>query len=96
MNVDLARAAEDALDYIERAVFGEVRRRTPGDIVREVERLTGERDRLERQLTAVDEALPAWEPAPGGVAVGRVQTILNLIADREALAGLPDNTNEAG
>lgn len=36
----------------------------------------------EKQLAAVDENLPEWEPAPGENCVGRVQTILNLKADR--------------
>ena len=39
------------------------------------------------QLDAVDASLGPWEDEPGGVGVvGRVQTILNLKADRERLA----------
>jgi hypothetical protein len=41
-----------------------------------------EAQQLQAQLAAVDKALPPWEPAPGEFAVGRVQTILNLVADR--------------
>jgi hypothetical protein len=42
-----------------------------------------ERDQLRRQLDAVDANLPTWESAQGESAVGRVQTIINLKADRE-------------
>lgn len=40
-------------------------------------------DLAERQLGAVDKALPPWESKRAdGIAVGRVQTILNLKQDR--------------
>jgi hypothetical protein len=51
----------------------------------DLERVTRERASARRQLEAVDEALPRWEPAPGCAvgAVGRVQTIINLVSARE-------------
>ena len=41
--------------------------------------------RAEREMAAVDDALPAWQPSPDSPnsAVGRVQTIRNLRADLE-------------
>jgi hypothetical protein len=48
----------------------------------QVERTERDRDLYKRQLDAVDENLPPWEPPPGESCVGRVQTILNLKADR--------------
>ena len=52
------------------------------------QRRGSERDSLRSQLKAVDDALPTWEPAEGEYAVGRVQTILNLVEDRWKLEGL--------
>jgi hypothetical protein len=49
--------------------------------------LLAELDRVTAQLTAVDKHLGPWEPEPGSDVgcVGRVQTILNLKADRGEL-----------
>jgi hypothetical protein len=49
--------------------------------------LEAELERVTAQLTAVDKHLGPWEPEPGSDVgcVGRVQTILNLKADRGEL-----------
>ena len=68
------RNAGDALDeWSRRALAAEAR---AADAEREW-------DFYSRQLAAVDEALPPWEAKPpDGSAVGRVQTIKNLRAER--------------
>src|SRR5579862_5056164 len=46
--------------------------------------------RWRRQLEAVDAALPPWEAPPGSETgcVGRVETIRNLVVDREHLRAI--------
>jgi hypothetical protein len=58
-----------------------------GVILNERDALAAELERVTAQLAAVDEHLGPWEPEPGSDVgcVGRVQTILNLKADRAEL-----------
>lgn len=57
------------------------------DVIQMLQDADKQGQRLQDQLDAVDRALPRWETDRGfdPIASGRVQTILNLIEDREGL-----------